>query len=243
MSSFSIEIWTKKSLLPVTKEELISSTYSLLETLRILSDSSRGLCECGISCREVEWSATEEEMKLVQSSTPWSYLLPMWLYAEQGELTSLPKGVHLDDAVADLVKWLCAIESISEHSGEYTYTPILKVIIKFFARLKLDFNIELDVGGEVPLFHDIENGCMSIEEGWLPQVHCKYLSVVEVALLAGVSNIRTVRNAQYDKENPLHFFKEDKKVLVTTDTANKWLSLRRGYVVTKNTINKKKILH
>jgi hypothetical protein len=155
------------------------------------------------------------------------------MYAERGELTPLPDGVHLDDAIGDLVKWLCAIEPISEYSGENHYAPILKVIIKFFARLKVDFNVDLDMGGEVPVFESLEYGCIPVNTGWLPQVDCKYLTVVEVALLAGVTNIRTIRNAQYDKLNPLNFLKRGKKVLVKAEIAKAWLIQRRGYLATK----------
>lgn len=239
MNNLSIEIGKKCSLSPVTKEELMSSTYSLLSILRILNDSCYGLCDCFTSGGAVEWSASLEEKELVEKSVPWSYLLPMWLYAEKGELTPLAYGVHLDDAIGDLVKWLCAIGPISEYSGEDSCTPILKVITKFFARLKLDFDLDLNEGKKINELPSIEDGCITINSGWLPQIDNKYLTVVEVALLAGISNIRTVRNAQYDKENPLHFFKEGRKVLVKNEAAKKWLLLRRGYIPTKTSFKTK----
>lgn len=235
MGNFSIELGTQQNLSPVKEEELMAATFSMLKTLRILSDSSFGLCECDVSCGAVDWSGTSEERELVEQSICWHYLHPLWLYAEQGEMTRLPDGIHLDDAIGDLVKWLCAIQPINEYSGDNTYTPILKVITKFFARLKIDFGMDLEEGGDVPIYDSLEYGCIPVMSGWLPQVDCKYLSIVEISLLAGVSNIRSIRNAQYDKESPLHFFKEGKKVLVEATTARTWLIQRRGFIATKVT--------
>lgn len=234
MGNFSIELGTKQSFSPVCEEELMAATFGMLKTLKMLSDSSLGLCECDVSCGALEWSGTNEERELVKQSLCWRYLYPLWLYAEQGNMNQ-PTDVHLDDAIGDLVKWLCAVQPISEYSGERTYFPILKVILKFFARLKIDFGVALDKGGKTPIYKCLEHGCLPVMSGWLPQVGYKHLTVVEVALLAGVSNIRTIRNAQYDKEKPLHFFKEGKKVLVEVETAKIWLMHRRGFTATKAT--------
>jgi hypothetical protein len=230
MKTLTIEINTKEDLQPVKVAQLKSSTYSVLKTLQILTDSSQNKCECDVSCGAIEWDKTPEEINFVEQSAIWSYLTSMWAFAEGGELVRFSE--HLDDAVGDLIKWLSAVEPISDYSGGNAHTPILKIIIKFFARIKLEFGIDLSEGGDVGLFPELSSGCIAINAGWLPQVGDKHLTIVEMALLAGVSNIRTVRNAQYDKENPLKFLKEGKKVQVETDIARAWLVKRRGYVAT-----------
>ncbi len=230
MNTFGIEINTKQDLQPVKIEELMSSTYRVLATLQILTDSSLGMRDCDVSCGSIDWSSTPEEINFVEQSAIWAYLRSMWLFAENGERVRFSE--HIDDATGDLVKWMCAIAPISEYSGENAHTPILKVMTKFFARLKLEFGIDLCDGGNVSLYPELISGCIPISSGWMPQVGDKHLTIIELALLAGVSNIRTVRNAQYDKDNPLKFLKTGKKVQVEIDVAKEWLSKRRGYVET-----------
>ncbi len=231
MGNLTIELNTKANMSPVSKEELISSTYSLLETLDILYKSSRGLCDCDVSCGAVDWSGSESERKLVEESKVWTYLEPMWSYAEEGMLSPSLSNTDIGDVIGDLVKWLSAVESISEHCGEINQVPIIKVLTKFLARIKLEFGINFDEGKEISFIAGLED--MAVFPSWLPQVDEQYLTTVEMALLAGTSNIRSVRNSQYDKDNPLHFFKEGKKVLVKTDVAKQWLNHRRGFVPTK----------
>ena len=232
MSNLTIEIGTRRDLSPVGKEELIASTYSLLMTLEILYQSSHGRCVCDVSCGVIDYARAEKERTLVEESLVWSYLEPMWLYAEEGVLSPKLQNTHIEDVVGDLVKWLSAVESISEYCGEITQTPIIKVLTKFLARLKLDFNIDFSVGKDIPYVAGLCSGD-SLYIDWLPQVDNKYLTVVELALLGGTSNIRTVRNAQYDKVNPLHFFKEGKKVFVKIEVARQWLDQRRSFVATQ----------
>jgi hypothetical protein len=43
-----------------------------------------------------------------------------------------------------------------------------------------------------------------------------------------------VRNAQYDKDNPLVFIKTGKNVEVEIDVAKQWLAKRRGFVATNH---------
>jgi hypothetical protein len=228
MSKLNIEIDTKQDLQPVSIEALTASIYSALTALQILTDSSQNKGDCDVSCGAIEWFETPENTELVRQSAMWLYLEPLWLYAEKGELVR-PKE-HLNDVISDLLKWVCAIEAISEYSGENAHTPILKVITKFLARLKLDFQIDLSSGGNVKLYPDLSEGLIGIS--WLPQISDKNLTIIELALLAGVSNIRTVRNAQYDKDNPLVFIKTGKSVEVEIDVANLWLAKRRGFIAT-----------
>ena len=230
MSKLNIEIDPKQDLKPVSIEALTASIYSALTALQILTDSSQNKGDCDVSCGAIEWLETPETIEFVRKSAMWLLLEPLWLYAEKGELVR-PKD-HLNDVIGDLLKWVCAIEAISEYSGENVHTPILKVITKFLARLKLDYQIDLSSGGDVKRYPDLSDGLVGIS--WLPQVSDKNLTIIELALLAGVSNIRSVRNAQYDKDNPLVFIKTGKNVEIEIDVAKHWLAKRRGFVATNH---------
>ncbi|MFT5760416.1 MAG: hypothetical protein ACI9LM_005202, partial [Alteromonadaceae bacterium] len=127
--------------------------------------------------------------------------------------------------------------------GGFVYIPLLKVIIKYLARLKLDFDLDYDdLDSKAPL-EPFKHGLVTIGSGWFPQVAIRNLSVLEVALLAGVSNIRSVRNAQYDKDNPLNFYKEGKKVLIKLEDARRWLTGRKGFVTSKSVTPSEEIIH
>jgi hypothetical protein len=241
MGKLTVEIGTRRDLSSVSKEELMASTFSLLQILEILFLSSRGKCECDISCGVIDWTGKEEEINLVEKSMVWAYIEPMWLYTEKGFLTPKLQNLHIEDIIGDLVKWLSSVESISEYCGEITQIPIIKVLTKYLARIKLDFDIDFSTCKDVPYIKGLYSG-QDIYISWLPQVDAKYLTIVEMALLAGTSNIRSVRNAQYDKDNPLQFFKKGKKVLVKVEVARHWLNQRRGFVTT-NIINDDDIIH
>lgn len=234
MSKFTLTIGTKESLAPVSQDELMASVFSVIQTLSVLHNSSLGKCECDISTTLSDWSAHPEEISLVENSALWPYLLPMWLYTEHGQFPSF--SVHIDDILGDLIKWISAVESISEYGGQNPHIAILKVVTKFLARIKLEFNFNLDEGfklsgNTVALdIIGIDQGCVPVSAGWLPEVDEEHLSLVEIALLAGISNIRTVRNAQYDNDEPLRCFKKGKQVLVTVKDARKWLSKRRSFL-------------
>ncbi|WP_350979935.1 hypothetical protein, partial [Shewanella sp. AC34-MNA-CIBAN-0136] len=70
---------------------------------------------------------------------------------------------------------------------------------------------------------------VTLSSGWFPQFSEDNFTLVELALLAGMKNIRTVRNAQYDKEEPLSFIKTGGQVLVTREHAVAWLAKRKGF--------------
>ena len=69
-----------------------------------------------------------------------------------------------------------------------------------------------------------------------PDTHIKHLTLVELALLAGMSNIRSVRNAQFSKTDPLSFMKDGAQVLITVDEARRWLQGRNGFVPTQGIV-------
>ncbi len=227
--SLELALWHK--LQPVSLEELMASTYSVLATLKILMDSTQNLCDCSVSGGDIEWTGTPREKELVTNSLPWSYLQPIWQYAELGKIESI-FDIDFEDEFDNLIKWVSAVAPICNYHGEDGYVAILKVMIKFFARLKLDygvdFNDETGLSQQLGQSNYVFTGTNSINS--LPQVDHKNLTVIEMALLSGVSNIRTIRNAQYDKDKPLQFFKKGKTVLVKPEVARVWLNLRREFV-------------
>ncbi|WP_445776548.1 hypothetical protein [Shewanella sp.] len=226
----NLELAPRHSFKPVTLEELKESIYSVMKGLEILLYSSQDLCECSVSCGVIEWTGSENEQNLVSNSILWKYLEPIWQYAENGDVTKI-NIIGLDDAYGDLIKWLSASATLFEYSGEDGHVPVLKVMTKFLARLKLDFDIDLESGANTPEFLlQLQDGFVPVSSNWLPQVNNKNLTLTEIGLLAGVSNIRTIRNAQYDKDKPLLYIKSGKTVLVEPEVARSWLKQRRGFV-------------
>ncbi|WP_351089895.1 hypothetical protein, partial [Shewanella sp. S1-49-MNA-CIBAN-0167] len=86
------------------------------------------------------------------------------------------------------------------------FFSLIKVILKCLAKLKLINKLD-------------PNELVTLSSGWFPQFSEDNFTLVELALLAGMKNIRTVRNAQYDKEEPLSFIKTGGQVLVTREHA------------------------
>jgi hypothetical protein len=219
MYKYGIELWTKTDLSPVNLDELKESTFCLLMTLKRLQECSFKQPESW----EV-WSGSPENHLVVENSAIWPEMYSIWAYAEQG-LYSNP-FTDPDAYFADLSMWISAVLGVNAYEGEFIGAAIIKVIIKFWARLKLDFDLDLDSNEINTPFGDV----MAVRANWFPQIAMKNLTVLEIALLSGVSNIRSVRNAQYDKGNPLNFFKDGKQVLITVADARVWLSDRKGFI-------------
>lgn len=90
----------------------------------------------------------------------------------------------------------------------------------------------LDSNGKFADYCDNHN-LIAGSEYFFPLVHKTHFSLFEIALLAGMSTIRSVRNATYDKKDSLKTIKEGNKVFVELSEARRWLKERRGFVPTK----------
>lgn len=170
----------------------------------------------------------------VVASAIWEYMEPTYTYAE-GLVKFDDCGSIIgdtDDLVMVMASWCSSTIAAQEMSGYIGISdPILQTLTKFFARLKLDYKAYFDSVNEIKEGeYNFEN--VFLQTGFFGDIHLEHLTLVELALLAGVKNIRTIRNAQYDKNAPLEFFKENGQVLVTVDVARKWLEKRRGFVKT-----------
>lgn len=239
-----VTIKKNANLQPVTEEQLRHSVYEMLSVLEILYNSAHGRGEADTSCGVIDFLGEPEQIKLLEKSMMWEYLHPMYLFAELGEPLDVI-DYHLSDMLGDLAKWITAANPILEYDGTPLNQAVSKVIYKFIARLKLNYrwDFEGNYGPEDnpdPLPHsDAKNGinplCFgpSISHGWYPDTHKRYLTLVELALLAGMSNIRSVRNAQFSKSDPLSFIKEGAQVLITVEEARRWLQGRNGFIPTK----------
>ena len=233
-----------ESLLPVTEEQLRHSVYEILSVLAILSDSAHGHGEADTSCGVIEFFNEPEQVRILENSLIWKYIVSMYQFAELGEPLDIVE-YHLWDMLGDLSKWIMATLPILEYDGTPSDRSAIKVIYKFIARLKLNYRWDFEGRYDPedtpdPLPHSgAKNGinplCSgpSISSSWYPDTHRRHLTLVELALLAGMGNIRSVRNAQFNKTDPLAFIKEGAQVLITVEEARRWLKGRKGFVPTK----------
>ncbi len=226
------------SLLPVTEDQLQHSVYEMLSVLVILCDSAHGHGEADTSGGVIDFLGEPEQIKLLENSLMWKYLHPMYLFAELGEPLDVI-NYHLSDMLGDLAKWITAANPILEYDETSLNQAAIKIIYKFIARLKLNYRWDFDGNyspkdNPDPLPHsDARNGLVPLSAGWYPDTHKRHLTLVELALLAGMSNIRSVRNAQFSKTDPLSFIKDGAQVLITVEEARRWLQRRNGFVPTK----------
>lgn len=226
------------SLQPVTEEQLRHSVYEMLSVLEILCNSAHGRGEADTSCGVIDFLGEPAQIKLLENSLMWKYLHPMYLFAELGEPLDVIR-YHLSDMLGDLAKWISAANPILEYDGTPLNQAVSKVIYKFIARLKLNYRWDFDgdyspEDNPDPLPHsDAKNGLVPISANWYPDTHKRHLTLVELTLLAGMSNIRSVRNAQFSKTDQLSFIKEGAQVLITVEEARRWLQGRNGFVPTK----------
>ncbi len=230
------------SLNAVTKEQLQHSVYEILSTLEILYNSAHGHGEADSSCGVINFLGEPEQIKLLEESKMWKYLHSMYLFAELGEPLDVING-HISDMLGDLAKWISATNFIFAYDGTPLNQAAIKVIYKFIARLKLNyrwnFDGSYDSDDHTTSISDLDTleGITPLSDNLsYPDTHIKHLTLVELALLAGMSNIRSVRNAQFSKTDPLSFMKDGAQVLITVDEARRWLQGRNGFVPTQGIV-------
>ncbi|MFM5356615.1 hypothetical protein ACET95_06445 [Aeromonas veronii] len=219
MYKYGVELFPKCVLTPVTLGELrasIAEVQDVFDELHYLAHGSA-----------ID-SDTDRDSRLERCRL-WPQLAYVWKYAEQ--------GIYSDDAIpsdpdaffSDAATLLSAINGYNAYQGETVGQAIIKVIIKFCARIKLDFNSNFETALNSP-FGD----AVTLQCAWFPQVAMKDLTLLELALLAGMTNMRSVRNAQYVEDEGLNFYKDGTKVLVTVADARTWLAGRTGFVSSTN---------
>lgn len=205
---------------PVSINELQEYCWENLKALDLLSKSAEGVKENDLLLSEgTTWEGTKDQIAVLEQTTLWKVLCNLHIFAESGLSCDLAEA-QLDDFLNELVQWLGASFAYREFQGLGMWAGE-KVISKFLARMKLNHK------------WDLADKFVAVESGWYPDTHPNHLTIKEVALLAGVDNIRSVRNATYDKKAlPLETFKEGRAVLVTVENARKWLQGRKGFVPT-----------
>ncbi|CAH0525420.1 hypothetical protein [Vibrio hippocampi] len=232
---FAITLRSKTDLSPVTLEQLRISTYFVNANLKELHESNL-ISGNGLPFIESIESRnlTPKLIQEIESSHTWVYVQALWTYAETGVISENLTSFHMEDVISALTQWICAILPMCEYQGEYALDPVLKVVIKALARMKLEFGVDFESGGDVEAIPSIQGELITLSSGWWSQVALKHLTVLELALLAGIKNINTVRNAQYVKEKPLEVIKEDGGVFISVEVAREWLAGRRGFVALKS---------
>lgn len=207
---------------PVSEEDFIASMYENIHYINELPSRYKA----GMSYfDQAIWEGTKEQRLLLKEYYGFFGLLEsFYLYAEKGISSSDYKYKFGEDDFVFAIEPLAILHSLKEWHGVGTWAAE-KIVYKAFARIKLDTQIDLET---------IEKEFPTIGSGFLPMAHKQHLTLVEVALLAGVSTIRSIRNATYDKVSPLSTIKEGGNVLVTVDEAKHWLAKRPKFVPTQN---------
>lgn len=211
---------TSIRLSPVSLTELHAYCYESLHMLNILSNSATGSGGVFLGDQQSNdtWEPNQENLTLLESTPLWESLLSAYNYAELGLPLQMDEGdIHI--LLTDLAQWFCATFAYREFNGYPTWAGE-KVIYKFIARLKLDYQ------------WDVIDKFIAIESNWYPLTHGTHLTILDVALLAGMESIRSVRNATYDKQDSLEILKDGRNVLVTVQDARRWLQGRKGFVPT-----------
>ncbi len=201
----------------VEDEELYAYCYRTMKALNLLNLSAYGADDVDVWTDFPEWSGSPDHVAYVEQSVIWECLKSAHSYANGGPM-NFNEG-QTEDLLVQLAQWLCATFAYREFNGNGCWGGET-TIYKFIARLKLDFE------------WNVADKFVSIESGWYPHAHAEHLNIFEMTLLAGMDNIRSVRNATYDKENPLKTIKEGRNVLVTIPEARRWLQGKKGFIPT-----------
>lgn len=223
-----IELLPRCLLTPVTLDELKAAIVGVQDTMDELHFIAHG----------VEFKRDTDRNSQHESIRIWPDLYYVWDYAEHGNFRENFFATCADDFFSDVVNLLSAINGYNAYHGDTYGQDLLKVIFKFCARIKLDFDSDFDTGLNTPFGEVVPLQC-----AWFPQIPMKDLSPLELALLAGMTRSRSVRNAQRFKENSLNFYKAELKVLVTVADARKWLAGRKGFVPSTNLPTAEGVVH
>lgn len=177
----------------------------------------------------------QHSQETIRSTRIWKVLNRIYQYAELGnaEFFWLENNQlrFNDDDFLYAVEWFNALKTLDETNSSFNFKYRIfhgiHMLHKFLARFKLDGHGNFaDDGINI-------NYVIAGSEFFFPLIHKTHFSLFEIALLAGMGTIRSVRNATYDKKDPLKVIKEGNKVFVEISEARRWLKERRGFVPTK----------
>lgn len=214
-----IELLPKCVLTPVTLDELKAAIVGVQDAIDDLRHIARGAA--------VE-SDTDRDSQH-ESCRIWPDLYYVWDYAEHGNYREDFFTTCADDFFSDTAKLLSGINGYNAYHGDTFGQVLIKVIFKFCARIKLDFDSDFDNRLNMP-FDEVA----TLNSEWYPQMAMKDLTLIELALLAGMTNMRSVRNAQYVTDEALNFYKDGTRVLIRIADARTWLAGRIGFVPSTN---------
>lgn len=203
-------------LTPVSEEDFIASVYENICYLDEIPQRYKGSMSL---FNEASWEGSEEQIALLDMYSGFYELLKeFYLYAEKGINQSHNKCSFGEDDFVFSIEPLAMLHSLKEWHGVGTWA-VEKLIYKAFARMKLDTYVDAET-----------DDLVTLSSGFLPMAHTKHLTLLEVALLAGVTRVRSIRNSTYDKVNRLNTIKEGGNVLVTVDEARRWLLTKPKFV-------------
>ncbi|WP_157933375.1 hypothetical protein, partial [Vibrio breoganii] len=218
---------------PVSLDQFKQAVYELFRTLDNFHSSS-GIWGTHDS---VEWESTLEQHRYVQGLECWSVLKPMYDYAEMGLYTDILYERYdgwPETFFEGLVKRMLSLDGLFEYEGQRDDSALTKVVIKYLARLRLDFwpryEREIKAGKDTfdGFYRDMFGVTGSISFFMDVEEEDKF-SVKELALLAGLKSPKPIRNAQYAPKEPLRYFKDKSGVFIERESALKYLQKARNY--------------
>ncbi|CAM3158562.1 hypothetical protein [Vibrio rarus] len=163
------------------------------------------------------WDYVENPEEMLESVPIYKLFDAMYQYGQLGNIAF--QRTLSDDDLLRMLPILHMNDFIYEQlfSAESPSYLVLTMLHKYLARLKLDLGINLDEDWDT----------VSV---FFPFAHAEDFNLYEIALLANVKNVNSIRNAAYSQEDRLQTFKEDGKQLVTRFDAIEWLTKRKHFV-------------
>lgn len=228
MYKYGVELLPKCTLTPVTLDELKASIVEVQDVL----DELRYISHGSALESDIDRDSRHEQCCL------WPTIAYVWEYAELGIYSDDALPADPDAFFGDAATLLSAINGYNAYQGLTVGQAIIKVLIKYCARIKLDFDTDFESALNSPLGDVITLQC-----NWFPQMAMKDLSLLELALLAGMTNVRSVRNAQRANGARLNFFKDGLNVLVSVADARAWLPGRISFVPSTNLPTAEGVVH
>ncbi|WP_028765323.1 helix-turn-helix domain-containing protein [Shewanella colwelliana] len=223
MNLLSLRLPTKTSLPPVQESELMAYCFETLTLIENLRQSLESYGAEGDPHEVPKWEGNKQQLAIMKASRVWLVFKELFSYAELGKPINISSseniGAWLTDHLENAVKWICCTYPMKEYHGFYLSFVGEQIVYKFLARLKLDFECDLEevIGCGLTPF---------------PYTHEMHLTVMEIALLAGISE-RSVRNAIYSKDDRLEHIKDGRQVYVSVKEARRWLQERRKFTRTE----------
>lgn len=168
---------------------------------------------------DFKWNGTDEQLHFVETSGLWHKFSRFYEYGQlgKGDISDLIEEGTLLETIYQLNTVISYIDEIALQ-GSHDCQYLINIVCKALARFKLD------KGASFAKDHYIY--CLS----FFPYTHDEGLSLYEVALLANVKTLKSIRNATYAKCDPLRTYKEHNNVLVSVNEARRWLETRRNFV-------------